>query len=145
MKRLFLALSMLVLARPAFAQQPSVTFMPLVASTQFLNRVQFNIVQTAPLVQVEAQAYTPASGDTHPSTAVCHTLRAQLAASVARSPSAYAPIFAAHLLVNSAVTTAGALTGGGNTSILDTPATDAALFAAVASIWSTVAGCVSAP
>lgn len=145
MKRLVLVCALLLVATPVFAQQPSVTFMPLTGSTQFLNRVQFNIVQTAPLIEVEAQAYTPAGGDTHPSTPACHTLRAQLAANVARTPSAYAAVFAAHLAANSAVTTAGALTGGGNTAITDTPATDAALFAAIAAIWSTVAGCVTVP
>lgn len=145
MNRLLIVVALLLIASPVFAQQPSVSFMPLTGSTQFLNRVQFNIVQTAPLIEVEAQAYTPAGGDTHPSTAVCHSLRVQLAANVARSPSAFAPVFAAHLVVNSAVTTAGSLTGGGNTSIMDTPATDGALFAAVAAIWSTVAGCVTTP
>lgn len=145
MKRLLLTIALLLLAAPAFAQQPSVTFEPLVGSTQFLNRVQFNIVQTAPLIEVEVQAYTPAGGDTHPSTALCHTYRAQLAANVARSPDAYAKVFAEHLVVNSAVTTAGPLTGGGNTAITDTPATDAALFSAIAAIWSTVAGCITVP
>lgn len=143
MKRLLFALTLTLLAAPVCAQQPSVTYMPLTTSTQFLNRVQFNIVQTAPLIQVEAQTYTPAGGDTHPSTAACHTLRVQLAASVARNPASYAGIFAAHLAVNSAITTAGALTG--STATLDTPATDGALFAAVAAIWSTVAGCVTTP
>lgn len=145
MKRLVLTIALLLLSAPVFAQQPSVTFMPLTGSTQFLNRVQFNIVQTAPLIEVEVQAYTPASGDTHPSTAACHSLRASLAANVARSPNVYAAVFAAHLVVNSAVTTAGALTGGGNTAIMDTPATDAALFSAIAAIWSTIAGCVTVP
>lgn len=140
---LFVCACVLVVATPAFAQQPSVTFMPLASSTQFLNRVQFNIVQTAPLIEVEAQAYTPAGGDTHPSTAACHTLRAKLAASVAGNPTSYQAVFAAHLIVNSAVTSAGPLTGAGVT--LDTPATDGALFSAIAAIWSTVAGCVTVP
>lgn len=143
MKRLGLVVLFVLVALPVSAQQTSVTYMPLIASAQFVGRVQFNIVQTVPLIEVEAQAYTPAGGDTHPSTAVCHSLRAQLAANVARSPNTYAGIFTAHLVVNSAVTTAGTLTGTGAT--LDSPATDGALFSAIAAIWSTVAGCVTVP
>src|ERR1700676_2666260 len=66
MKHILFMLAVLT-AAPVYAQQPSVTFMPLAASPQFQNRVVFNIVQTAPLIEVEATAYTPAGGDTHPS------------------------------------------------------------------------------
>lgn len=144
MKRFSLALVFVVLGSVGlFAQQTAVTLMPLTQSAQFLNRVTFQIVLTAPLIEVEAVAYTPAGGDTHPSTPACHTLRANLAAAISRNPSGYALIFADHLVTSSNVTTAGALTGSGVT--LDTPATDGALFSAVAAIWSNVAGYISNP
>lgn len=136
---------LLMTATSALAQLTAVQAMPLVQSTQFLNRVTFQIVLAAPLIEVEAVAYSPASGDTHPASAACHTARARLAASVAQNPSGYAMIFAIHLVTSSNVTTAGALTGGGNTSILDTPATDAALFSAVNAVWSDTAGCITNP
>lgn len=144
MRRLLFALA-LVLALPlaAQAQQTSVTYMALAGSNQFLNRVTFQIVLAAPLVEVEAVAYTQPSGDTHPVNAACHTLRANLARAVSQSPSSYASIFAVHLITSSNVTTAGALTG--TVATLDTPATDAALFSAVSAMWSDVAGCITNP
>jgi hypothetical protein len=115
----------------------SQTYGPLAASAQFQSRVSFLITQEAPVVLTEAQ--------TGSYTAACHTLRASLAAVVARNPQSYAPIFAQHLVTNINVTTAGALTGTLGAGTLDTPATDAALFAAIAAQWSTVAGCISFP
>ena len=143
MRRILLTLALLLVAASAFAQQPSVTFMPLAVSPQFQNRVQYLIAQDSPVIQVEAVAYTPAGGDTHAATPACHSLRANLAASIARSPASFSAVFAVHLAGNINVTTAGALTGSGNT--LDTPATDAALIAAVAGLWSTIAGCITNP
>lgn len=141
--RTLAVLAVVLFAVPCFAQQTSVVYMPLVTSPQFLNRVVFQITLETPLVQVEAVAYTPASGDTHPATPTCHTARVQLAQSVARNPAAYASIFAIHLVTTSNVTTAGALTGSLTAGTLDTPATDAALFSAVSAIWSNVAGCIT--
>jgi hypothetical protein len=144
--RSLLLILLLGFATPVFAQALSaVQVMPLTTSQQFLNRVTFQIVLEAPLVEVEASAYTPAAGDTHPSTEACHTLRANLAASIARNPSGYALIFALHLVTTSNVTTAGALTGTLALGTLDTPATDAALFSAVSAIWSDTAGCITNP
>src|SRR5665213_4139669 len=143
MKYLYLVLLLLLVTVPAYAQQTAVTVMPLTQSNQFMNRVRFQIVLTSPLIEVEATAYAPAGGDTHPSTPACHTLRANLAAAIARSPDDYVRVFAEHLVTSSNITTAGALTGSGGT--LDTPATDAALFSAVNAMWSDVAGCVTNP
>src|SRR5665213_3483543 len=100
MKFLYSTLLLLALAVPAYAQQTAVTLMPLTQSTQFMNRVLFQIVLTAPLIEVEATAYTPSGGDTHPSTPACHTLRANLAAAIARDPSSYARVFADHLVTS---------------------------------------------
>jgi hypothetical protein len=143
LKRLILVGAFMALATPVWAQQPSVTYMPLTQSQQFLNRVIFNIVQTAPLIEVEAANYTPAGGDTHPATAACHSKRAILAAGVASHAQDFALVFAQNLVTTSNITTAGALTGAGAT--LDTPATDGALFSAVAAVWSTIAGCITNP
>jgi hypothetical protein len=57
----------------------------------------------------------------------------------------YAAGFAVYLAVDINVTTGGALTGTSSAGTLDTPATDAALLAAVSSLWSTVSGVVANP
>lgn len=129
------ALLLALLGTPVLAVENSNIYMPLVNSATFTNRAQYIIAMEAPVILAEAQ--------TGSYTAACHAKRAQLAVIVAFSPAQYAPVFAVHLATNVNVTTAGALTGSGQT--LDTPATDAALLAAVASLWSTVAGCITNP
>lgn len=135
MKRLLIALTLLLVATPLFAQQNSNTYMPLTHSDRFNDRVAYIVAMEAPVILTEA-----ATGSY---TAPCHTLRAALAAAIARGPQSYVPIFAVHLVTNINITTGGALTGAGTT--LDSPATDAAILAAVASLWSTVAGCITNP
>lgn len=126
-----------LLSMVALHADTSQTFGPLAQSTLFLTRVTFITTQQAPVILTEA-----ATGSY---TAACHTLRANLAAALARNPPSYAPIFASHLVTNINVTSAGALTGTLAAGTLDTPATDAALLAAIASQWSTVAGCITNP
>lgn len=111
--------------------EPSVVYMPLVASALFTARVQYILAQQAPVILAESSGVTG------------HTVRAKLAAAVGLSPASYAPVFAVHLSTNINVTTGGALTGAGAT--LDTPATDAALLAAVNVIWNAVAGFIVNP
>lgn len=113
----------------------STTFFPLVQSPTFTGRVQYILVQEAPVIMAEASS-TPAT---------THAARAALAAAVAKSPATYAPVFAVHLTANVNVTSGGALTGTVAAGTLDTPATDAALLAAVASLWSTVSGVITNP
>jgi hypothetical protein len=128
----------LILAGIAVSADTSQTYGPLAQSPQFQMRVTFIVAMEAPVILTEAATGTY--------TAPCHTLRANLAAAVARNPQSYAPIFAAHLVAHVNVTTAGALTGTLAAGTLDTPAADNALLAAVASpIWSTVAGCITNP
>lgn len=119
------------------AQQSSVTYMALVTSPQFLNRVAFMVAQTAPVIEAEA------AGPQGAYTETCHQLRTSWATAVIRSPMIYAPVFAVSLVTTGAVTTAGALTGSGAT--LDTPATDGALFSAVGAMWSALSGCITTP
>ena len=147
MRRLLLALTLLLgLPVVAAAQQTSVIYMPLTQSAQFLERVTYNIVLAAPAIELEAQAYTAAPGDSHPVTNACHSLRAAMAAQIMHGGSGnFAPFFALALVTNSAVTTAGSLTGSLGAGTLDSPATDAALFSAINAVWSTVAGCVTNP
>lgn len=146
MKKLVsVVVAVLLLSSTLWAVENSLTFGPLAQSPTFRSRVIYIIVQQAPVVQVEAVAYTPPVGDTHTSTAACHTKRAALGASVAANPDTFAPVFASHLTTNVNVTGGGALTGTLAAGTLDTPATDGALLAAVAAIWSTIAGCVNNP
>lgn len=145
MKRLVLiCASLLIVSAATLSAQTSVTYMPLTGSAQFQNRILFQILLAAPLIEVEAAAYTPAGGDTHPASAACHSLRAALAANVSKNPTGYALIFAQHVVTLSAVTGAGALTGSLPLT-LDTPATDGALFSAINAIWSDTAGCITTP
>lgn len=144
MRRLGLTVIAVLLVSAALsAVENSVTFMPLLNSAQFRDRVAFIIATQAPVIQIEATAYTQPGGDTHTSSIDCHKKRVDLAARVGGNPVGYQAIFGVHLVTNVNVTSAGALTGSGQT--LDTPATDAALLAAVAAVWSTVAGCVTNP
>lgn len=131
MKRILWTLALLTAPVCLMAAENSNIYMPLVQSSTFTSRVQYILAQEVPSILTEASAVS------------CHAVRAKFAANVAQSPVTFAPVFAVHLVTNINVTSAGALTGSGAT--LDTPATDAALLAAVASLWSTVAGCVTNP
>jgi hypothetical protein len=130
-------LSIVLVSGAILSADTSQTYGPLAQSPLFRMRVSFIIATEAPVILTEA-----ATGSY---TAACHTLRASLAQGVARSPDSYAPIFASHLVTNINVTTGGALTGSSSAGTLDTPASDASLLAAVASQWSTVAGCITNP
>jgi len=136
-KRFALDACLSVLLCVGISADTSQTYGPLTQSPVFRLRVQFITAQQAPVVLTEA-----ATGSY---TAACHTLRANLAAALARNPQAYVDVFAAHLVTNVNVTGGGSLTGTLAAGTLDTPATDAALLAAVASQWSTVAGCITNP
>lgn len=134
MKALSLALVFVLVAVSAtFASENSNIYMPLVQSPTFTNRVQYILAQEAPVILAESNA------------TACHSVRTALAAQIAKGPATFAPVFAVFLATNINVTTAGALTGTSAAGTLDTPATDAALLAAVASLWSSVAGCVANP
>lgn len=138
MKRILFTLVVIVLFSGAlFAVENSQTFGPLVTSPVFRMRVSYNAAFTAPVILTEAS--------TGSYTAACHTLRANLAARVASNPESYSSVFAAHLVTMSAVTSAGTLTGTSAAGTLDSPITDAAMFSAISSAWSTVAGCITNP
>lgn len=133
MKRFIVALFFIMLTTGVFAVENSNLFMPLVGSPTFTARVQYILAQEAPVIEAESGGIA------------CHTARAALAVRVAQNPSGYAPIFAVFLTTNINVTTGGVLTGTTAAGTLDSPATDAALLAAVASIWPSIAGCVTNP
>lgn len=136
-KRLSLAFVAALLMAVSLSADTSQTYGPLAQSPAFQSRVTWTLAFTAPVILTEA-----ATGSY---TAACHTKRAELAAQIARNPSAYAGVFAVHLSASSAVTTAGALTGTLTAGTLDSPITDAAMFSAVSAEWSTVAGCITNP
>ncbi len=131
MNRTFTSFALSVLSVVTMLADTSHTFGPLRDSALFRSRVTFIIAMQAPVVLSEA------------SNVPCHGLRAVLAASVSGNPQNYAGVFSANVVTNINVTSAGALTGSGNT--LDSPITDAALLAAVASQWSQISGCVVNP
>lgn len=134
MKRTILTLALIAAATVGlFAVENSNTFMPLVQSPVFTARVQYVLAQEAPVIMAESGAIT------------CHTARAALAVSIAKNPASYAAVFAVFLATNINVTSAGALTGSAAAGTLDSPVTDAAMLAAVASLWPSVAGCVTNP
>lgn len=137
MKRILTVCLVLILTVVGLSADNSQTYMPLVTSPVFTNRVQYILAQEAPVILTEA-----ATGSY---TAACHTQRAALAVQVAKGPAAFAPVFAVHLATNINVTTAGALTGSAAAGTLDSPVTDAAMLAAVASLWSAVSGCITNP
>lgn len=144
MRKLVAVVILVVLGlSPAFATENSLVFGPLTRSATFVGRVSYILAQQAPVVQVEAVAYSQPGGDTHTPSAICHSKRVVLSAAVAANPDNYAGVFASHLVANINITSAGALTGSGAT--LDSPAIDSAILAAVAGLWSTVAGCVTNP
>jgi hypothetical protein len=135
-------LAAVLLAASVVAADVSQTYSPLAQSPLFRSRVSFTIAQQAGVVLTEA-----GTNVTPPNVynAVCHTLRASLAQGVARNPDGYAPVFASHLVTHINITSAGAPTGSLANGTLDSPATDAALLAAVAGLWSTVSGCITNP
>lgn len=136
--RLALCLALLIAFTIGLAAvENSQTYGPLTHSPAFQLRVTYNAVFTVPVILTEAQ--------TGSYTAACHSKRADLAVRVAANPENYAPIFAAHLVTTSAVTSAGALTGSLSAGTLDSPITDAAMFSAISAAWSTVSGCITNP
>jgi|ERR1019366_5311826 hypothetical protein len=145
MKNILLGLALATLCAVSLAAQTltSVQVMPLTLSQQFQNRIVFQIVLAAPVIETESAAYTQPGGDNHPVSAACHSKRAFLAAAVSQNPWGYALVFAVHVVTTGNVTTKGALIGQGAT--YDTPALDADLFSAVNAVWSDTAGCVTVP
>lgn len=141
-RKFSLALLAAALLSVGLIADTSQTYGPLKDSPAFRLRVTFLIVQTAPVILTEAT-----TNSTPPNTydAGCHTLRANLAAAVARNPDSYTGVFASHLSAHVNITAAGALTGSASAGTLDTPAADSTIFSAIANVWSTVAGCITNP
>lgn len=134
MKRLIpLVLAVALAVVPAWAQEQSVTYMPLVASARFLDRVEFNVVKW-----IDA----PAGGGVGPmleATSVpCHARRIAYARNFLTAPGQYRVDVAKHLVTQTVVLSEN-VTGSGAT--LDSAATDAELFAAIAASWSAFSQC----
>lgn len=104
----------------------SVLQMKLARDAGFLGRVQYELVKYALDVKVES--------DTAPG----HALREALAAQVLGDPALIAPAFAVGLAGSINLTSATTTVNGDTT--VTTSCTDAALFAAVHSLWNAYAG-----
>lgn len=123
------------MAGTAMAVEQSVTYMPLVSSDLFLNRIEFNTIKW-----IDA----PAGGGVGPmleATGVaCHARRIQYARDFLAAPGAHRAEIAKHLITESVILSVGT-TGTTAAGTLDSAATDAALFSAISSNWSAFAAC----
>lgn len=130
-----LLLFVLALSGVAEAIEQSVTYMPLVSSETFLQRIEFNVVKW-----IDA----PAGGGVGPmleaTSVACHTRRIQYARNFLASPLSTRVEVAKHLITQTVVLSNGT-TGTTGTSNFDSAATDAALFSAVSASWSAFSGC----
>lgn len=137
MKRILFVAFVVVLAVAASAQavEQSVTYMPLISSRTFLDRVEFNVVKW-----IDA----PAGGGVGPmleaTSTACHARRIQLARDFLVTPATIRPAIAKHLVTQTVILSVGT-TGTSGTDSFDSAATDAALFSAISASWSAFAGC----
>lgn len=136
MRRLIpLALCALLLAAPVMAIEQSVTYMPLVQSELFLNRVEFNAEKW-----IDAPAGAGVGPMLEATSVLCHTRRLQYARDFLASPGSKRVEIAKHLVTTTAVLSVGT-TGSVSAATLDSAATDAALFAAISANWSVYSAC----
>ncbi len=128
MKRVLLALLLVSLAAPAFAQTVSTTQMQLANSQVFLTRLQYTLAQEAVVVKAEALA------------TVCHTLRSAFASTVLATSRQSAADNAATIVGGTNVL-AGSIIANVDPAKVDSTVTDAALFAQLATQWNALAKC----
>lgn len=126
---------LLAFAGIASAVEQSVTYMPLISSTLFLDRVEFNVVKW-----IDA----PAGGGVGPmleaTSTSCHTRRIAYARDFLASPAIRRVEVAKHLVTQTVILSAGT-TGTAGTNTFDSAATDAALYSAISANWSAFSGC----
>lgn len=145
MKKLLLALSLLLLAAPVFAQNTSTTQMALVNSPVFTNRLQYLMVQQAVTVLTEA-ASDAVNADTFARyTAGCHTLRAAYANTVIQFPAEMAA--KASVMITGANFAGGVIVGTatGSGLLADSSANDSSVAKAITDSWNALAKCVTNP
>lgn len=130
-----LVLFVLTLSGLAEAVEQSVTFMPLVSSELFLQRVEFNTFKW-----IDA----PAGGGVGPileaTSTACHAKRIAYARAFAGAPAILRAEIAKHL-VTQTVILSNSTSGVSGSSTFDSAATDAALFSAISASWSAFALC----
>lgn len=136
MKRIPLVLAVLLaLAGLAEAVEQSVTFMPLVSSSLFLDRVEFNVIKW-----VDAPAGGGVGPMLEPVNTACHSRRIAYARDFLSNPAAHRAEIAKHLITQTVILSNGT-SGVSGSSTFDSVATDAALFAAISASWSAFALC----
>lgn len=136
MKRIPLVLIVLVaLAGLAEAVEQSVTFMPLVSSSLFLDRVEFNVIKW-----IDAPAGAGVGPMLEATSTPCHARRIAYARDFLSNPAAHRPEIAKHLATQSVVLSVGT-SGVSGSNNFDSAATDAALFSAISASWSAFSGC----
>lgn len=135
MKKLLLAILFAVFAVAASAQavENSVTYMPLVSSKLFLDRVEFNVIKW-----IDAPLGAGVGPMLEPTGTACHARRIQFARDFLVTPATIRPAIAKHLITQTVILSVG-VSGTGDT--MDSVATDAALFSAISASWSAFAGC----
>lgn len=136
MKRIpFILAVTLALAGMAEAVEQSVTFMPLVSSSLFLDRVEFNVIKW-----VDAPAGGGVGPMLEPTSTACHSRRIAYARDFLSNPAAHRAEVAKHLMTQTVILSNGT-TGTTGTNTFDSAATDAALFSAISASWSVFALC----
>src|SRR5687768_12430873 len=120
-------------AVPLFAQEQSVTYMPLVQSARFLDRVEFSVIKW-----IDAPAGAGVGPMLEATSVPCHTRRIAYARDFINNPAAQRVAVAKHLITQTVILSES-VTGSGAT--LDTAATDAELFSAIAANWSAFSLC----
>ena len=132
---LAILLVLVVFASVSIAVEPSVTYTPLLSSTLFLDRVEFNTVKW-----IDAPAGAGVGPMLEPTSTPCHTRRINYARDFLSNPAAHRPEVAKHLVTQTVVLGVGT-TGTSGTNNFDSAATDAQLFSAISASWSAFSGC----
>lgn len=136
MKRIPLVLALLLaFAGIAAAVEQSVTFMPLVSSSLFLDRVEFNVIKW-----IDAPAGAGVGPMLEATSVTCHSRRIAYARDFLSNPAAHRPEIAKHLVTQTVILSAGT-SGVSGSNNFDSAATDAALFSAISASWSAFSGC----
>jgi len=136
MKRVPLILVLvLAFAGIASAVEQSVTYMPLVNSSLFLDRVEFNVIKW-----IDAPVGGGVGPMLEPVSTPCHSRRIAYARDFLTNPGAHRAEIAKHLITQTVVLSVGT-SGVSGSNNFDSAATDAALFSAISASWSAFAAC----
>ena len=124
---IFILLAIIILPIQAWAglSDQSTQQMVLIASPQFLARIQYLADQEARVVLTETGI------------GITHACRARYAASIVFNPAWYVPTVA--VMIVGGINLIGTVTGTGLTA--DSTASDAAILSQIATFWAALSGC----